>query len=237
MTAMRLKRYPSPSGGFALGKMGVGATMLKQGKTARDYVQSGLVAMWDGIENAGWGAHDASATTWKDLTGNGHDIAISTATFSDDAINISERSAALTHGFSTGSIRAIEISVKERLSGYCILFFDTRNRITHYFENGVNGMQFNPDRANSAVVKSGASTFAATMDADGMLQSGYADGRPNPISNWTRWSGGENYYLSPRYGSWTFAGSLRFIRIYDRMPTADEFAANYAIDKERFNLP
>ena len=29
MTAMRLKRYPSPSGGIALGKMGVGATLLR----------------------------------------------------------------------------------------------------------------------------------------------------------------------------------------------------------------
>jgi hypothetical protein len=70
MTAMRLKRYPSPSGGIALGKMGVGATMLKQGKTARDYVQSGLVAMWDGIENAGWETHNSAAITWKDLIGN-----------------------------------------------------------------------------------------------------------------------------------------------------------------------
>ena len=40
------------------------------GLTARDYVQDGLVAMWDGIENAGWGEHDATATTWKDLVGN-----------------------------------------------------------------------------------------------------------------------------------------------------------------------
>ena len=38
--------------------------------TARDYVQNGLVAMWDGIENAGWGTHDASTTVWKDLIGN-----------------------------------------------------------------------------------------------------------------------------------------------------------------------
>lgn len=27
----------------------------KSGYTAKDYVQDGLVAMWDGIENAGWG--------------------------------------------------------------------------------------------------------------------------------------------------------------------------------------
>ena len=38
--------------------------------TARDYVQTGLIAMWDGIENAGGGVHDASATRWlMDLDG------------------------------------------------------------------------------------------------------------------------------------------------------------------------
>jgi hypothetical protein len=42
----------------------------KRAPTARDYIQSGLVAMWDGIENAGWGVHDASATVWKDLVGS-----------------------------------------------------------------------------------------------------------------------------------------------------------------------
>ena len=41
--------------------------------SAKDYVQDGLIAMWDGIENAGWGVHDANATMWKDLTGKGSD--------------------------------------------------------------------------------------------------------------------------------------------------------------------
>lgn len=45
----------------------------KKGITAKNYVQDGLVAMWDGIENAGLGRHDANATVWKDLSGNGHD--------------------------------------------------------------------------------------------------------------------------------------------------------------------
>ena len=34
--------------------------------TAKDYVQDGLIAMWDGVENAGWGVHDPNATVWKD---------------------------------------------------------------------------------------------------------------------------------------------------------------------------
>ena len=40
--------------------------------TAKDYIQDGLVAMWDAQENIGWGKHDDTATTWVDLTGNGH---------------------------------------------------------------------------------------------------------------------------------------------------------------------
>ena len=45
----------------------------KKGLSAKDYVQDGLMAMWDGIENAGWGTHDPNATMWKDLTGKGSD--------------------------------------------------------------------------------------------------------------------------------------------------------------------
>ena len=42
--------------------------------TARDYVQDGLIAMWDGIENAGWGQHEDSPIVWKDLTNSGYDF-------------------------------------------------------------------------------------------------------------------------------------------------------------------
>lgn len=39
--------------------------------TSRSYVQKGLVAQYDGINNAGHDAvHDSSATTWKNLTGD-----------------------------------------------------------------------------------------------------------------------------------------------------------------------
>ena len=39
------------------------------GVTAQDYVQNGLIAHWDGVENAGYGVHDATATEWKNLCG------------------------------------------------------------------------------------------------------------------------------------------------------------------------
>ena len=34
---------------------------------SRAYVQRGLVAAYDGIDNVGTGSHDSSATTWKNL--------------------------------------------------------------------------------------------------------------------------------------------------------------------------
>ena len=43
------------------------------------YVQRGLVMHWDAIDNVGVGQHDVSATTWKDLTGNGFDWTLNTA--------------------------------------------------------------------------------------------------------------------------------------------------------------
>ena len=45
------------------------------GKSTSDYVQDGLVAQWDGIENAGVGVHEDSPSAWVDIVG-GLEIAI-----------------------------------------------------------------------------------------------------------------------------------------------------------------
>ena len=42
-------------------------------QTSKMYISDGLVAQWDGIENAGVGVHDNATQTWTDLTGNGWD--------------------------------------------------------------------------------------------------------------------------------------------------------------------
>ena len=44
---------------------------------ASAYIQDGLVAQYDGIDNAGTGTHDPNATTWKDLKGQGGDLSVS----------------------------------------------------------------------------------------------------------------------------------------------------------------
>ncbi len=58
----------------------IGTTALTEGRPGSDeYVQDGLVAHWDAIDNTlkdGVRLHDAAATTWCDLSGNGNDVAI-----------------------------------------------------------------------------------------------------------------------------------------------------------------
>ena len=39
--------------------------------SAKSYVQEGLYAQWDGIENAGWGTHDSAAQKPIELAGGG----------------------------------------------------------------------------------------------------------------------------------------------------------------------
>ena len=47
--------------------------------TSRSYVQDGLVAQYDGIDNAGYGIHSDSTNIWVDLTGNGNDGTVNSA--------------------------------------------------------------------------------------------------------------------------------------------------------------
>ena len=51
------------------------AMNLARGETTAQYVRDGLLACWDGVENAGYGMHDDSPSAWVDLVG-GLEIAI-----------------------------------------------------------------------------------------------------------------------------------------------------------------
>ena len=69
--------YSSPVRSAVGGRtLAVTPNIPKPSYTCEDYVQDGLLCMWDGIENAGLGLHDNSATVWVDLTGNGFDLTV-----------------------------------------------------------------------------------------------------------------------------------------------------------------
>ena len=64
------------------------AVVDAQAASASLYVQDGLVACWDGIENAGKGVHDPSATVWKDVKG-GYEFTLYNVTVNADRMTFS----------------------------------------------------------------------------------------------------------------------------------------------------
>lgn len=212
--------------------------------TAADYVQDGLVAMWDGIENAGWGLHDPNATTWKDLTGNGYDLELrNSAHFDINSLVTAKRnkvSALLDRTLSYRSIEVCGFADESRNSSSLVCFgnyLDSGIMLACYWKsiqtyNGNYQIIFtNPVSARS--------TWSGTHD--GLNHIAYVNGdvAVGTVSrnNWSSRVGTFGLSGSSNYNAYNFVGNYYCVRLYSSAKTADEIAANYAIDKQRFNLP
>ena len=230
---------------FAAKQIYLGRCAKASTPTAKSYVQDGLVAMWDGIENAGWGTHDASATTWKDLLG------LTPLSFeTPSAITVLPAAMRVDYGSPNNILRAlsgrvgfaetaqtVEICVTVD-SGFSVnqnIFLgpysaNGKNTLCVIVLNNNRGFLFKDvmygpgtSAAVSATIAwTGTTAYrnAVTLDASASNSSAYT--RDGYICIGAG--------LAQKY-------SIHCIRLYSRALTAAEIAANYAIDKERFNLP
>ena len=85
--------------------------------TSASYVQEGLVAQWDAIDNAGVGYHVPDAATWKDLAGT-CDLAIWTGgswTAAGTSLTVNKGSA--RGNTAAPAYRTIEVVCKVTSSG------------------------------------------------------------------------------------------------------------------------
>lgn len=65
--------YSSPISSSLGARSIFGSSKVEVEYTASNYVQEGLIAIWDGIENAGYGLHDDNIEYWINLVGLGSD--------------------------------------------------------------------------------------------------------------------------------------------------------------------
>lgn len=237
---MTLKRY----GASTFGKMG--ARPLVKPWTARDYVQDGLVAMWDGIENAGWGVHDPNATVWKDLSDNGYDLAVvRPSAWEPVGIRAIENIVARTSRVIPDAQHLYGEVCVEDSESYGVYFWnDTESQgLQKFFATGNNNgslfcIQFNKRVFDSFIVNGTIQVDWVGLTAKyNNLPLKVGQGYYNPLA----WSnemvvGGRSKYYGT-YGYFCANALIRAIRIYSRSLTANEIAANYAVDKLRFNLP
>lgn len=237
----------------------------KRTPTARDYVQDGLVAMWDGIENAGWGVHDPNATAWKELI-SGTDCAI-IGSFASNYYWAKQAFVKVSHGNgkivfdATGKLqeafRAATFTVEAVTSNpvnnaswqaqivnvcqtsdlmqYARSIFARTRVESSGFMGNLSGATYHSGAGVSLASKDVIATYACVYDAG--QSASYIDGEQKN----SRYTAPDNtiegvHIRLPSY-SYGFRGHHHSVRLYSRALTAAEIAANCAIDKARFNLP
>ena len=231
------------------------------------YVQDGLIAMWDGKENAGVGLHDPNATSWVDLVAGMVIPFVDSSAYNrtyywrDYYIEMD--------GYRTAPVVSTTDAVKQALASDCtielvadvglnqgsvstLFAYDATSagflaRNSYTSNSGQTSAVFNNNfmwRFARPLFKSyscgGTSDFYTVHDSvtiNGTSGTHYhlnVDGTIH-TDTWTANAGNQDSSLSEILCSNRIKAYA--CRIYSRALTATEIAANYAIDKARFNLP
>ena len=220
----------------------------KRTPTAKDYVQSGLVAMWDGIENAGWGTHDASATTWNELVS---DTSVAVASGVSWTANSATASGLSARWATIGTDTTLGGTIDSALSLNAV--FKTTDSANLQFvlldmlrrdclgiapdALGIGLRQAIPITTTSGKIWSLTANYESSSAQTS--DDAYVNGAANANRGYANFSNPTtaDIAIGGGYNSGWFSGEIYNLRVYSRKLTAQEIAANYAIDKKRFNLP
>ena len=221
--------------------------------TSASYVQDGLIAQWDGIDNVGTGTHNPISAVWKDLKGscdmtllnNGESWANGKALYVDGA----------GAAGSTAAPRYTTIEVVYKMSsGACLFVSGLKwgntdwyiSRIVAFsggtmaiFTNAHSGQTIYIPDANgdvvhslSAVYEDNSSDVVISASMDGYVRT------QNTVQ--TSWYDATGVVMvgdrktTARSEPW--AGEIYAIRLYDRALSVGELAANQKVDEARFGV-
>lgn len=226
--------------------------------TARDYVQDGLIAMWDGID------HGNDPLIWRDLSGNGYDATQRVANAGWSWGNNAYIGTANNgHGFRTPI--AIVNDLREHIDGHTIEIVylpsnSSRQTIFGQYKvaeirNGGLNIEYSPHQPgwfrvyysaspdfNTPAWKKTQSRLTCAVVCDENDLRLYENGvhtstAAKPEVGTIGYSkpfiiGGEN-----ERSNISIVGELFCVRVYSRALTEEELKHHVKIDNERFNLP
>ena len=248
---------------FALCGAVVFASAAVYGYTSASYVQEGLIAQWDGIDNIGAGVHDPGAKVWKDLAGNYDLSLLPKGSWSADGRSLTVYGAAAVCSNSLPAYKTIEVVYKMKKRDGMLLFcsggtsqvsdfrFIVFNRdgetsgTTGYFSGAwkVPAPHVVWDSFDPSAVRSMTATYnnGEAFAEHGNVSAVYADGvaRDDGSAD-TSWGLGDGHIMigdRAEAGAYPWFGEVYTIRVYDRALSAEEIAANHAIDEARFYAP
>lgn len=206
--------------------------------TARNYVQDGLIAMWDGIEGG-----------WANIVGGHEQMAfVGTNQLKNDCVYIDGRSGAygIVNGLSLGSnptTQEFVVKIDDQDDFGRLIAENTGICLGYKNENLIRLYGFGLDNSisikNSFIlgVRISISVGIGNKEVDHV----YVNGKSVKIGI-IRIRNISNYpstitFLNRENGGRGITGELCCARIYNRVISAQDISDNYAIDKARFNLP
>lgn len=224
--------------------------------TAADYVQDGLVALWDGIENAGRGVSD-SGLRCEELTGNNGSVL-----FNGDVIRIDNGFDINSHGLTSGygygignPLRSGDVSGVSTIQ-ICFEYPAKYNNWQGVFRYNVSDIGVNGSfkylyhkNGNARSAAKCGDTFNTGEKTTVTMIFTVREATPTVYIGGTQLSnvGSNGNYTGAAYDKVLIGAGydspwkpckmiFHSARVYNRALTAAEIAANYEIDKARFGL-
>ena len=224
---------------------GIASAETQPTPSASLYVQDGLVACWDGVENAGTGLHDANATVWKDLVG-GREFTLTGVTVGDNRMTFA--GAKTSYGslnatdaavFLAATNGTVEVAYASTQSGNAI-----QTLIQGPTESGVAMTLLNQKlllayvaTTNGYSISYGMSTNTTAIRYTGARPTGAFQNASALSASTSTSTGGSKTTATIGMRSdaqGVFKGHIFCIRVYNRHLTADELASNRELDLDRF---
>ena len=225
------------------------ASPMALASSTDSYIKNGLVAHWDGVENAGRGVHDPSATVWKDLV-EGREFTLYNVTVEDNGMvfagaqtSYGELSAADTAAtFENASDGTLEIVYASRSTSESQIILQSSEASGHAASiwqssrflaacgsaNNSPYFNFTSGKATNivSVLYTSAKPGTARVNGNRLTSAGLDCwvGATDVTTIGTRTSKSNN----------PFNGAIYSIRVYNRRLTDEEIDANHAIDRKRF---
>ena len=262
VTSMKITRKRAAVAAFSAALAATPALATSPGRlTARSYILDGLVAHWDGEFNVGYdAAHDGSATTWTDLTGNGQDITVpNNASFSAKGLDTVRRYGKNVENWErikeafTNSVYTVEIAFNKTNevatsssalgTKLCkMLMFGNEGYYVGLDEDDKAGFQPTWERYEGGLARYvklssnlGQHTLTCVQNKTAVVIK--ADDKSKTINNSlatiASLANGFRFNRS-YYVDVGLDGTYYDIRIYGRCLSDDEIAVNRAVDQVRF---
>ena len=227
------------------------------------YVQSGLVLCYDGINNAGTStasSHSTTTTTWKDLTGNGHNGTLTgfnntaASGWNGNALvfdGVNDKvDASISLNYNTGITVECKYTNQNTASAFVwVLYTDAvtsyklgggyRDTNIYYFTNSTGGSSNNSTIAINNYMPINSNATVAVTEIPGQKRVGiYVNGIKN-VDNVLSLSLSNITSNKLSFGIWStyYAKTTMYaFRIYNRTLTDAEILQNYYVDQYRFGL-